>query len=190
VEAIYDCGSSFETISVEGRPSMPVVSPADLCLGTPTVYFASATGATSFTWVPTGNILGSDLCLNASCSQFYIEWDYFGATMDVIANNNCGSSDPFNSWNYCRLAESGLNAEVYPNPTSGLATVEFGAAGEANYSIKISDLAGRVMITKEVAAVKGINQVEIDLSGAAKGMYLVNISGADGVKVTKRLAVE
>jgi hypothetical protein len=110
--------------------------------------------------------------------------------MEVTANNSCGSSDPFNAWNYCRLADAAMDVQVYPNPTSGLATVEFGANAEATYSVKISDLAGRVMITKEVAAVKGINQVEIDLSGAAKGMYLVNIIGADGVKVTKRLAVE
>ncbi|HEX5001818.1 MAG TPA: T9SS type A sorting domain-containing protein, partial [Bacteroidia bacterium] len=173
-----------------GKPDVPNVTPTDLCIGQPSVYFATATGASSFTWVPSGQIYGTELCLNGSCSQFYIEWDWYFAYMEVFAENSCGTSDPFNSWNYCRINGNALDAQVYPNPTDGKATVEFSVTNATEYSINVTDLAGREVVSKEVAAERGLNQVEIDLSSVGKGLYLVNIKGQDGTNVVKRLAVE
>jgi hypothetical protein len=159
-------------------------------MGTPSAYFASATGAAYFTWTPSGHVSGSDLCLNANCSQFYIEWDWFGPYMEVTASNSCGTSDPFNSWNYCRLSNEALSVEVYPNPTSGVAAIDFGSKTASTYALEVTDLAGRIIIEKEVAANVGLNQAVIDLTSSGKGMYFVTLTGSDGSKVTRRLAVE
>jgi len=57
--------------------------------------------------------------------------------------------------------------KIYPNPTSNLFYVQ---GGESIYSIRISDLSGRNITSKEF-----VNSTQINLEHCAKGIYLVNI---------------
>jgi hypothetical protein len=59
------------------------------------------------------------------------------------------------------------NIKIYPNPTSNLFYVQ---GGESKYSIRISDLAGRNITSKEF-----VNSTEINLEHCSKGIYLINI---------------
>jgi Secretion system C-terminal sorting domain len=70
--------------------------------------------------------------------------------------------------------ERKLNVQVYPNPTHGKVTVQL--ANEAKAAITVYNLVGQVVITNVVMSTMG----ELDLSGLARGTYIVEIK-SEGV---------
>jgi N-acetylneuraminic acid mutarotase len=190
VQANYKCGSSFSSIFVDGSPSQPIVTPATICAGTNTVYFASSTGANSYNWVITGDDFTS--CTNPpSCSQQYIEWSISGGSFSVTASNSCGTSTPFNLSTNCKISGTDeFVTNVYPNPTAGSVTVEFIGLTSGDCQISVTDLSGRVILTDEMKVDAGLNRHQIDLSFANRGLYMLYLKDQNGrISVTK-VAVE
>jgi hypothetical protein len=186
VEAFYDCGSATSDLFVSGEPVAPTVNPATICAGTSELYFASSTGATFYNWSLTGDDVS--FCTNPpSCSQYYVEWSALGGSFSVTASNSCDTSASFDLSTNCRLSESGsLDTKVYPNPTSGLLTVEFTSYAGGQYNLTVTDITGRVVIAKDLKAVSGKNRHEIDLGFANSGMYMMYLKDATGnISVTK-----
>lgn len=75
---------------------------------------------------------------------------------------------------------------IYPNPTNGevLITIPFDAE-VLNHEVMLFDMNGRILSRKEVSA----NQVSMDLSGFANGVYFIKIISGDKViteKVVKK----
>jgi hypothetical protein len=65
---------------------------------------------------------------------------------------------------------------VYPNPFNSDITVDISNFANENMTIKIKDLTGRVILTKEVSALDQLNTVSLnDLANLSKGMYLISI---------------
>jgi hypothetical protein len=62
---------------------------------------------------------------------------------------------------------------VYPNPAKTNATIVFTATG--NYSLKITDLSGKILQTKTGTAMKGENIINLDISMFARGSYFVTL---------------
>jgi hypothetical protein len=186
VEAFYDCGSATSDISVSGEPVTPTVNPATICAGTTELYFASSTGATSYNWTISGDDFS--YCTNPpSCSQYYVEWSAAGGSFSVTASNGCGTSAPFSVSTNCRISNNGsLDTKVYPNPTSGLLTVEFTSNATGAYSLTVTDITGRVVLVNNLKAVSGKNQHVIDLGFANMGMYMLYMKDSQGnISVTK-----
>jgi len=61
---------------------------------------------------------------------------------------------------------------VYPSPARTMATVSFKTTG--NYTLLVTDISGRVLKTKAGIAVKGVNSIQLNVSGYAAGMYFDN----------------
>ena len=118
--------------------------------------------------------------------------------LKVNANNACGAGQPAQkivAVNLgCRTAQDVLSAEpalsAYPNPTSGMITVNFTADVKAKYTVKVVDLLGNVVMNDVVSAVEGVNMKDLDLSKAAKGMYLLTLENEGGNVQTLRIVVE
>ena len=72
---------------------------------------------------------------------------------------------------------------IYPNPARGSITVTNNF--NANY-FKLTDLSGRVVVTDKI---QGSN-TSIDLPELVPGIYMVELSGADGQKATQKLVIE
>lgn len=70
---------------------------------------------------------------------------------------------------------------VYPNPVSGLLTVEL--RGNASHSLTLRDLRGALV--REIVVEAGRASTSFDLSKLAGGVYLLTISSADGTEVRK-----
>lgn len=78
--------------------------------------------------------------------------------------------------------EVGLNVNVYPNPSSGVFTV----TNDSKIStIEISDVSGRLVLSKNVNAVT----TDFDLTEHAKGIYFVKVKSGDKSTV-KRVEVQ
>lgn len=83
-----------------------------------------------------------------------------------------------------------LNLSIYPNPAVDLATLEFTLNVDASDAlITVHNLSGKMVYSENIEkANKGKNQTTLDVSGLAKGTYLVSINAA-GKRFTNKLVV-
>ena len=71
---------------------------------------------------------------------------------------------------------SGLEAKVYPNPTSGLITVEMPFEGD-ECEMEMYSMTGQIILNRRVYSSGGVINETIDLSNQAKGLYILRIDG-------------
>ncbi len=119
---------------------------------------------------------------------------FFYVLPDLAANTNhqfrlrsrCGttvnSPSPVTSFTTncgAKLAENGeFRARLYPNPADASVEIEFFHPQDENVRIVLFDALGRRVFTREVEAFAGANQVDLDLSLVAPGVYLAVIETA------------
>jgi protocatechuate 3,4-dioxygenase beta subunit len=65
--------------------------------------------------------------------------------------------------------------QVFPNPTYGLATIQFTADNEAAICVKVMDVAGRVVRNVYASATQGINAIQVDMRSTAAGTYYIQL---------------
>ncbi|HNP98388.1 MAG TPA: T9SS type A sorting domain-containing protein, partial [Bacteroidia bacterium] len=200
VSATNSCGTgTARCYSVTARPAAAgtITGPSPVCKTSTQVYSISpVAGAASYTWSVTGGASiipgGTSATINFNTALSS------SATVKVNANNACGAGQPGQkivSVNLgCRTAQEELSAvpalSAYPNPTSGIFTLNFNADVKAKYTVKVVDLIGNVVISDVVSAVEGVNMKDLDLSKAAKGMYLLSLENESGNVQTLRIVVE
>ena len=81
-------------------------------------------------------------------------------------------------------------ANVYPNPTSGVATVDFTLNSASDVSLEVIDITGKLIYTSNAGVlVSGANSKSIDVSSFQAGVYYVNVL-TNGTKVTRKLIKE
>jgi hypothetical protein len=66
---------------------------------------------------------------------------------------------------------------LYPNPTQGSLTLQFQSAAEATETVRILDVAGRVVSTQAITTVEGRNEVALDLVAQPAGVYFIQALG-------------
>ena len=81
------------------------------------------------------------------------------------------------------LEERAFNVRVQPNPTAGLVTVTLPSEGA--YTIAVQNLNGQTLAAQTVDTTRSL----IDLSGLARGMYLVVVSSEAG-QSTQRIVLQ
>jgi hypothetical protein len=77
--------------------------------------------------------------------------------------------------------------KAWPNPTQGLLNVEF-ALGTGNATVEVMDMAGRVLMSEQVAA-QGVTRKELNLAAYAKGVYLVRVSSGSA-SATRKITLQ
>jgi len=111
-------------------------------------------------------------------------------TNDNNYGNNIYIDDVVVSSSACTngLDELGLtDFVVYPNPASDVINVNFNAK-EADYSIQILDLQGRVLNASTLSNANGFQTVTFATANLAKGNYIVRIA-SNGFTSTKSVVV-
>ena len=77
---------------------------------------------------------------------------------------------------------------AFPNPTSDDANITF-TAETSNASIQVINALGQVVYTTSLGAVNGTQVVNIPSEKLSGGLYMINVSTAEGVVSTTRLSV-
>ena len=77
---------------------------------------------------------------------------------------------------------------IFPNPATGSATVYYHSASSRNVGVSLTDMTGKVMLSKDVRTMAGENSIPLDLRGLAQGMYFVQIVD-EGTVTQKKLMV-
>jgi hypothetical protein len=78
---------------------------------------------------------------------------------------------------------------IFPNPATENITVDFNSAVEKRVSIKLLDITGKEVYSRELNAIIGENQVQVDISGMPRGIYLAYLSG-ENLNEFKKVIVE
>ena len=77
---------------------------------------------------------------------------------------------------------------IVPNPMNSSAVLTFTTEKSATYSVKVSDITGRVISVKELQAIAGVNTSTIERGTLTAGVYLVSLS--DGTSsVTRKFTI-
>jgi len=74
---------------------------------------------------------------------------------------------------------------VYPNPASGGVTLSLSGAGEPAYTLKVLDLFGRIVMTKQLKSSNENLHEQISVSALPAGIYVVQLRGESEVFQTK-----
>lgn len=114
-------------------------------------------------------------------------------TVEVTNQNGCAVSDEINlEYVDCtginELATN-IKLNVYPNPSNGVFNVSLTTIESTKVNIQVVSSNGKVVFVKENLDLYGQNDLQIDLSSYAKGMYQLIISNDKGL-VNKTLLVK
>lgn len=77
---------------------------------------------------------------------------------------------------------------AYPNPTSGITTVEFAMGYDTEVSFTLTNLLGEVVELQQLAAPKGLNKINFDASTMSNGVYFYTITDGKNT-ISKKLIV-
>ena len=80
---------------------------------------------------------------------------------------------------------NGTGLSVSPNPATGTTTIAYNSAKGGDVKISVSDMNGRSVSSFTSYAAAGKNKFPIDLSGLAKGLYIVRIIDGGSTEVQK-----
>ena len=81
------------------------------------------------------------------------------------------------------------NISIYPNPNSGIFTIEFTTSTAIDVSFSVVNVLGQEIILNKIKAIVGINKQQFDLSGFAKGVYTLKLISENGV-MDKKVVLE
>ena len=88
------------------------------------------------------------------------------------------------------LTKMDESLRIYPNPGGGQLRIEFLLAIPQEVEIRLTDLTGRVLKTRQLRGESNINTVDLSVTDLPAGMYLLQIAGRQGSWVSRRLAVQ
>lgn len=77
---------------------------------------------------------------------------------------------------------------IYPNPTSGMTTVEFNLKREEQISIVVFNAAGEKVWSERKVLDKGDHRMSLDLTGRARGIYFVKVTSGE-IAVTEKISL-
>lgn len=81
----------------------------------------------------------------------------------------------------CR--EEGISSatafSVYPNPAHDKVTVSIDVNKNANFTLQLMDISGRVLVSENISGLAGLNTYDLDLSHVAKGVYMLEVKSAN-----------
>ena len=102
------------------------------------------------------------------------------AVQAVCAEDNLSEWSTAVEFDYITVGVNnyGINANIYPNPTTGNVTVESNAV---NADITVFDMFGKLMMTSKVAS----ERTELDFSSFAPGVYMIRIANTTGTTTIK-----
>jgi len=77
-------------------------------------------------------------------------------------------------------------SNVYPNPSTGVTSIDYSLANAAEVQVNVTDLTGKVIFTaNEGTVVEGTHAVSFDAANFASGVYYVTLTAGESVVTQK-----
>ena len=191
VKDANNCLSSISTLVIGTNPAM-VITPTSVantpCDGKGKINVAVTGGSGFYNYSitgPSGTYQATNVFLNVTKSATpYTVWVKDGTT-------GCSASGTVTVTSPCRLGTEENNTAsttdftIYPNPATNHATVIFSASKEENFSVRLVDVMGRIVMNETNVSVIGENQLQMNLSSLSKGIYMLVLQNSDGMQQRK-----
>ncbi|MBL7914762.1 MAG: T9SS type A sorting domain-containing protein, partial [Bacteroidia bacterium] len=191
------CGSSTaRCINVKGAPANPGVisGPTTVCAAEQGLVYSvpAVFGASSYNWTLPA---GATIVAGANTNSIVVDWGNASGSIIVSTTNGCGTSGArtLSVLVNCRVSGSempGAVVSAYPNPVSTKLNVDVQATTAGTYTLELSDLAGRIVLTDMIQATEGMNSVNLNVAELSKGVYMLSVKNAEGFAKQIRIAVE
>ena len=117
---------------------------------------------------------GNSVCVASSAVQQHLDHG------DNIGS--CGTNrmvDKSSVSDETGTTESGI--KIYPNHTSGAFSIEVNSVKAIKSTITIATVNGQIVEQRDVFLLEGTQSFSFNISGKASGIYLIKVSGIDGV---------
>lgn len=152
-----------------------VSSACGACNGSVTVTVAGGAPPYVFQW-SNGAVTSS---VNGLCAGIYNVTAYDAYGCSVTAAGVIGTG--------CRSgADEVINkAQVTPNPNHGIATLNLYSINDEAAVLRVLDVTGKLLQTRNVNLAKGQNFIDIDMSEFANGVYMLQRLGGDEMETVK-----
>lgn len=150
-------------VCISGNASNPFTIPAQSNYSYLYIDFEIPAGATTGFFKVNVNDINSD----ANNVSFYVYVE--NGQVSVVDVENAGE------------------LRIYPNPASGMATVEY-ANADANSQLVVFDMSGKAVRTLPLGSEQGT--ASIDVSSLPAGVYHYAVSGSNGLSTMKKLVVK
>lgn len=192
VTAQNACGTSAVRVrAVTAYPARPVVvngDPAPCANSTGNIYSVDPLpGATSYTWtVPAG----ATITAGAGTSTITVSFGATGGSITARGVNACGAGVTralviaFG----CRIQNGGsaeIAASVYPNPATDRLNVIHDKSVSGTVTMKITDLAGRTIVSQEEFITDNSNASVINIGSMKSGVYVIEVISSQGTSVSR-----
>lgn len=170
--------------STEGLTAgIEVVTP-DPSVGLPVAFNnAGSTGATYFWTFGDGNTSTDE-----NPNHTYAEAGEYVVTQSVITSGGCSITEVLDLTVDVAVATSDLEAEkyidVFPNPTDGTLNINFTFADAEKIGIQISDVAGKLLLSKDPVSYRN-NNIQLDLQSFENGAYFLLFQLDEGTVVRR-----
>lgn len=191
VQLIISDGSDWDTLLMEKYISVH---------GLPEVYWNDVEDLCNEDWDPyeltQGMPEGGEYT-----GDFVSEGKYFHPTEAGVGQHQvtytytdefgCSNSENYtlNVVNCVGIGEQdAVSLELFPNPTSGVFTINLSAAQFNNADLRVMDALGKEVFSQRGLSVSGTYNVQVDLSSQPQGIYFVTVSG-ENQHVTKKIFV-
>jgi hypothetical protein len=83
------------------------------------------------------------------------------------------------------MSQSLITTRIYPSPAKSTITLDYVTDKRETIQVQISDSKGAMVITAQVNALPGVNIKTFNVSGLAKGIYAVQVTGGTGSSVSR-----
>ncbi|MEM9024220.1 MAG: T9SS type A sorting domain-containing protein, partial [Bacteroidota bacterium] len=78
-----------------------------------------------------------------------------------------------------------IDVQAFPNPTDGQVQLVINGQEGRKVQLTVSDLSGRVFQTQQFNGLTATFRTDLDLSGMAAGLYLLELSSEDSHSVLR-----
>jgi hypothetical protein len=165
--------------------TLPLISETDLNAGEPYLVVVGSFGDGGST---------NDLVIATSGTSNKFTSYYFDMTEGASGTWFYTLGTPMVRMNFdpsvgIKEVENIAKLTVFPNPANTTATVSFDVVNDAEVSVTVTDLSGKVVYTNDLGSVKGAQKVTLNTEVLNSGVYMVNVT-MNGAVSTKKLVVK
>jgi hypothetical protein len=161
-----------------------------VCPNVPCTLGTAAVTGYTYAWAPSTNLNSTSAAqpVYSNTTTLVLPRTYVVTATDICGNVTTDYVTISNNPS-CRVANPNQpTAEVFPNPSSGIFSVNLAVAEEeSDVEFVVTDLSGRVVQQSTLTTAGG--PIALDLSGEAKGVYMLSVT-RDGVTEMHKLIIE
>ncbi len=167
------CGIENSTPAVIQVDQMPTAAFTYTSTDLSVVFVNQSTNATSYSWV-FGS--GSSTSLETSPTFVYPAPGQYTVILNAFNGQCMATSTQIITVTSVKVEEqTSQSMSVYPIPTTGKITIQFGSKVLENTLLSVFDIAGKVVYSKSVTDLNSNNSLELDFSSLVSGVYHIRI---------------